>query len=91
MIWLVEHDKSCQSFESIKGITKWNDRNVLWIWMQRNVFFTSGKNQFLEVKSYFKPGRIATHENLDVKKMTIWKQTARFEKCPKTEPESKLI
>ena len=22
--------------------------------------------------------------------MTIWKQTARFEKCPKTEPESNL-
>ena len=52
---------------------------------RRNVLFTS-INQFLKVKSAFKPGRIAAHENLDVINMTIRKQ-----KGSKTEPESKFI
>ena len=52
---------------------------------RKNVLFKS-KSQFLKVKSAFKPGRIAAHENLDIINMTIWKQ-----KYPKTEPDSKFI
>ena len=58
--------------KAVKATTKWNERNVLWIWMQKRcTFYVEKKKQFLKAKSAFKTGLIAAHENLDVINMTI--------------------
>ena len=54
--------------------------------------FSSGKNQFLEVKSSSKPGRIAAQENLDVKKHDNLKASCSFRRsAPKLNPKVSLF
>ena len=76
--------------QSIKAITKWNERNVQWIWMRKKCTFYV-QIQFL--KSALNPDELRFTNGRRYINMTIWKQPAlaSYREVPmKTEPESKL-